>query len=94
MTRSMLLLLGWGLAGLVEAAQPEVQICLGRATVGPFTYWERKDGVPDTRRLTGSATTQVLEALKSSGCPTRSVTCPGRGCSRSWPIIARTACAS
>lgn len=29
MTRSMLLLLGWGLAGLVEAAQPEVQICLG-----------------------------------------------------------------
>ncbi|WP_336291361.1 hypothetical protein [Aeromonas dhakensis] len=67
MTRAMLLL-GWGLTGLVEAAQPEVQICLGEGNEwAPFTYWERKDGVPDTRRLTGSATTQVLEALKRLG---------------------------
>ena len=68
MTRAMLLLLGWGLTGMVEAAQPEVQICLGEGNEwAPFTYWERKDGVPDTGRLTGSATTQVLEALKRLG---------------------------
>jgi hypothetical protein len=32
----------------------------------PFTYWDRKDGVPDTRRLTGSATTLVLDAQQQS----------------------------
>ena len=48
--------------------EPPVKICLGEGNEwAPFTYWERKDGVPDTRRLTGSATTQVLEALKRLG---------------------------
>ncbi len=48
--------------------EPPVKICLGEGNEwAPFTYWERKDGVPDTSRLTGSATTLVLDALQQSG---------------------------
>lgn len=73
MRRTRLLLAGLGLAMLIptsfaRAAEKPVQICLGEGNEwAPFTYWERKDGVPDTSRLTGSATTLVLDAIKKNG---------------------------
>lgn len=49
------------------AAEP-VKICLGGGNEWPpFTYWERHDGKPDQSRLTGSAATLVLTALKHLG---------------------------
>ncbi|MGL4250589.1 MAG: substrate-binding periplasmic protein [Aeromonas sp.] len=52
------------------AQESDVRICLGGGSEWPpFTYWERKDGAPDTSRLTGSATTLVLDALQQSGFP-------------------------
>ncbi|ELI6431311.1 substrate-binding periplasmic protein [Aeromonas salmonicida] len=68
MNRTILLLMGLGASSLAQAAEPQVQICLGEGNEWvPFTYWERKDGVRDTSRLTGSATTLVLESLKKLG---------------------------
>lgn len=73
MRRTRLLLAGLGLAMLIpasfaSAAEKPVQICLEEGNEwAPFTYWERKDGVPDTSRLTGSATTLVLDAIKKNG---------------------------
>lgn len=68
MNRTILLLMGLGAGSLAQAAEPQVQICLGEGNEwAPFTYWERKDGVRDTSRLTGSATTLVLESLKKLG---------------------------
>ncbi|HGY0992357.1 TPA: substrate-binding periplasmic protein [Aeromonas salmonicida subsp. pectinolytica] len=68
MNRTILLLMGLGASSLAQAAEPQVQICLGKGNEwAPFTYWERKDGVRDTSRLTGSATTLVLESLKKLG---------------------------
>lgn len=52
----------------MQGEAPPVRICLGEGNEWPpFTYWERKDGVPDTSRLTGFATTLVLEALQQNG---------------------------
>lgn len=71
MKRAVTWLTGLVLASLspvLWAQGPVVRICLGEGNEwAPFTYWERKDGVPDTSRLTGSATTLVLDALQQSG---------------------------
>jgi polar amino acid transport system substrate-binding protein len=56
------------LSGAVLANEAQVQICLGEGNEWPpYTYWERQDGKIDQSRLTGVATTVVLEALQQQG---------------------------
>lgn len=51
------------------AVQP-VQICLGDSNEWPpYTYWQRTDGEVDRSRLTGSASTLVLEILQRLQLP-------------------------
>lgn len=51
-------------------ATPPVQICLGDSNEWPpYTYWQRSDGEVDRSRLTGSASTLVLEILQRLQLP-------------------------
>ncbi|MDP2747182.1 ABC transporter substrate-binding protein [Pseudomonas sp.] len=51
-------------------AAPPVQICLGDSNEWPpYTYWQRSDGEVDRSRLTGSASTLVLEILQRLQLP-------------------------
>jgi polar amino acid transport system substrate-binding protein len=51
-------------------AAPPVQICLGDSNEWPpYTYWQRSNGEADRSRLTGSASTLVLEILQRLQLP-------------------------
>ncbi|VXB54738.1 Amino acid ABC transporter substrate-binding protein, PAAT family [Pseudomonas sp. 8BK] len=51
-------------------AAPPVQICLGDSNEWPpYTYWQRTDGEVDRNRLTGAASTLVLEILQRLQLP-------------------------
>ena len=56
------------LSSAALAGEAPVQICLGEGNEWPpYTYWERQDGKIDQSRLTGAATTMVLDALQQLG---------------------------
>ena len=58
------------LLGLPCLAAPPVQICLGDSNEWPpYTYWQRTDGEVDRSRLTGAASTLVLEILQRLQLP-------------------------
>lgn len=60
----------WVLLGLPCLAAQPVQICLGDSNEWPpYTYWQRTDGEVDRSRLTGSASTLVLEILQRLQLP-------------------------
>ena len=63
------------LSSAVLAGEAPVQICLGEGNEWPpYTYWERQDGKIDQSRLTGAATTMVLDALQQLGLQHRVAT--------------------
>jgi polar amino acid transport system substrate-binding protein len=56
------------LSSAALAGEAPVQICLGEGNEWPpYTYWERQDGKINQSRLTGAATTMVLDALQQLG---------------------------
>lgn len=56
------------LSSAALAGEAPVQICLGEGNEWPpYTYWERQGGKIDQSRLTGAATTMVLDALQQLG---------------------------
>ena len=68
--RISLALLALSVAINVHANEQPVQICLGDSNEWPpYTYWQRTDGEVDRSRLTGSASTLVLEILQRLQLP-------------------------